>query len=55
MVTACCAQVVRRYHRQDETFLLMALEINNPAAEVHTPILLLGLLESSRKSVSEGA
>ncbi|CAE7239108.1 unnamed protein product [Symbiodinium natans] len=29
----------------DETFLLMALEINNPAAEVHTPILLYGARE----------
>ncbi|CAE7368424.1 RE2, partial [Symbiodinium sp. KB8] len=36
---------VCQWLQEDETFLLMALEINNPAAEVHTPILLYGARE----------
>ncbi|CAJ1339091.1 unnamed protein product, partial [Effrenium voratum] len=37
--------------QQDENFLLMALEINTPAAEVQTPILLYGAREQIQKNL----
>eukprot|EP00439_Symbiodinium_sp_Y106_P065469 s234_g10.t1 len=42
---------VCQWLQEDETFLLMALEINNPAAEVHTPILLYGAREQIQKKL----